>query len=34
MTCATMPTLGGVKLNGEPTQGGVYINKEKKRLKY
>ena len=27
-------TLGGVKLNGEPTQEGVYINKEKKRLKY
>ena len=25
---------GGRKLNGEPTQGGVYINKEKKRLKY
>ena len=27
-------TGGGRKLNGEPTQGGVYINKEKKRLKY
>jgi len=26
-------TLGGVKLNSEPTQEGVYINKKKKRLK-
>ena len=26
-------TLGGVKLNSEPIQEGVYINKKKKRLK-
>lgn len=26
--------LGGAKLNGQPTQEGVYINKAKKRLKH